>query len=228
MKLTTLIMTIILFVALAANQVYAGDVQVSMKHLSDTTGNDYFVMQRWMGVEIKYQPEKDSLYYFVSHDKAGLVTTYPAFDMSFTGIGFGFNTKVSKKVRLYGQLGYYIVDTSLKGRFKCPQFSCGEGLYYGLNDQWADLHTNGLVSFNEYEVQTENGYGITFGVEMTHNLTKNTELLFGIEYRALSVKTMIAGMSPVFGDYDTGGQRWESHFKGIDSTNFKLGINYEF
>ena len=220
------ILTVLLL--LMSSFVHASDVQVSMKHLSDTTDNSYFVMERWMGFEIKYQPSKDSLYYFVSHDTGGLVTTYPAFDMSFTGLGFGFNTEVSKSVKLYGQVGYYIVDTSVKGRFKCAQYSCGEGLYYGLNDQWADLHNNGLVAFNEYEVQTENGYGITLGIETSHDLTKNTELVFGIEYRALGFNTMIAGMSPSFGNYDVNGQRWESRFKGISSTNFKLGVNYAF
>lgn len=216
---------IILVIMLCVKPVLA-DMQVSVKHLSDTSGNDYFKMQQWMGAEVKYQI--DDFYYFISHDKGVLQTTYPAFKMSFTGIGFGFNNNLTKKVKFYGQLGYYIVDTSVKGRFSCANHSCGEGLYYGLNDQWADLHHKGLVSFNEYEVKTENGYGITLGLETSHSLTKNTEVLFGIEYRAMNVKTMIAGMSPRFGDYDKDGQRWESYFNGIDSTNFKVGVNYKF
>lgn len=223
-----IIFTLSIALATCFKPVNAGEIQASVKHLSDTTGNRYFVMQRWIGVEVKYQPSEDSLYYFASHDTGGLQTTYPAFDMSFTGIGFGFKSQVSNKVKLYGQLGYYFVDTSVKGRFKCANHSCGEGLYYGLNDQWADLHTNGLVNFNEYEVQTENGYGVTFGAEITHKLSKNTNIVFSIEKRSLNVKTLIAGMSNVFGNYDANGQRWESRFSGIDSTNISLGVNYSF
>lgn len=207
----------------------AGEIQVSAKHLSDTTGNQYFVMQRWLGVEIKYQPTEESLYYFVSHDTAGVQTTYPAFEMSFTGVGFGTNTKVTEHVKFYGQLGYYFVDTSLKGRFKCAKYSCGEGLFYGLNDQWADLHDKGLVDFDEYEIKTKNGYGITLGLESSHKLSKNMDLVFGIEWQARYVQVMVAGMSKAsFGDYDVNGQRWESHFRGINSTNFKVGLDYRF
>lgn len=230
MKIVTLVLTIILFAALGANYAKAGEFEASIKHFSDTTGSDHFAMDSWHGVEFKYQASKESLYYFLSKENGTvLMATYPAFEIDFTGIGFGVKKEVSNGIKLYGQLGYYVVEPSISGRFSCEGYSCGEGIYYGLNNQWAHLHDIGLVSFNEYEIETENGFGVTFGAEILHKLTKNMELVFGAEYRAMYFKTVVSGMSPQFGgDYDTDGQRWESHFKGNSSMNYKVGINYLF
>lgn len=229
MKTITFILTIILFITLGVNYAKAGEFEASIKHFSDTTGSEHFSIDSWHGVEFKYQPSKDSLYYFISQENGTvLMATYPAFEIDFTGIGFGFKKIVSGGVRFYGQLGYYIVDPSDDGRFDCAGNSCGEGLYYGLNNQWAHLHSYGLVSFNEYEIESQDGFGVTFGVEMAHKLTKNIDLVFGAEYRAMYYDIIVSGMSSKFGDYDTNGQRWESRFKGNSSVNYKIGLNYAF
>ena len=228
MKLIILIMLALSVVTTCFKPVRA-DIEINAKHLSDTTGNDHYALNSWRGIEVKYQADKDSLYYFVSHDSAKVVMKAPAFDIEFIGIGFGFKKPVTSSVNIYGQIGYYFVNTSVEGRFDCPKFSCGEGLYYGLNDMWSSTHAYGLVEFDEYEIDPQDGYGITLGLELTRPLTKNTNLIFGAEYRALSYIIGVHGMSKDrFGDYDINGQRWETVFKGTNSTNFNVGLSYSF
>ena len=201
-------------------------VEVNFKSLVDHASQGEFRLEQWEGIELKFK--QDDFYYFASYETAKATIAAPMFDYNIYGAGFGFDNKLTDKFRVYGQAGYYVPDTSLKGRFKCVNYSCGEGLYYGLNQKWAGLHSNGLVQFDEFEVNTKGGYGITFGGEMTHNVSKSINLVIGVEYRVLDITTEIHGMSPVFGDYDVNGQRWETQYKGISSTNYKVGLEYKF
>ncbi|MCW8988355.1 MAG: hypothetical protein OQK75_11880 [Gammaproteobacteria bacterium] len=214
-----------LILATCLKPIHAGELDVSFKHLVDNESQG-FHLTSWRGIEFKYQP--DSLYYFASYETAKATISNPMYDIKLFGVGFGFNNPVTDKINIYGQIGYYMPKTSLSGRFGCENFSCGEGLYYGLNEQWADLHTFGLVMFDEFEVNTHAGYGITLGGEITHAISRGFDLVMGVEYRVLDITTEIHGMSPAFGDYDTDGQRWETVYKGISSTNYKIGLNYSF
>ena len=205
------------------------DVEVSMKTFSDTSGDSYFKLQSWNGVEIKYQPEKDSLYYFVSYEEARVHFLSPSFGMDFIGLGVGFKTAVTNKINLYGQVGYYISDTAVRGRFRCDRgaYSVWESLHYAMNHKWGPTHHGYKQYFDEYEVDSTNGFGITVGAEFLHPLTKNLDLNFGIEWRAMSYDLIVNAMYDPW-NYDETGARWETTFKGTDSTNFKVGLNYAF
>lgn len=218
---------IVLFI-LGASEVRAGTFDFNFKHLTDNATTTDFHLEQWLGIEVKYQTDADSLFYFASYETAHASIVYPMFDYTLTGIGVGFNDQITKKFRVYGQVGYYVPDTSLKGRFDCVDYSCGEGLYYGLNHKWGALHPQGLVKFDEFEVNTKGGYGITIGGELLHPLSNNFELIIGIEYRVIDVATEIHGMAPIFGDYDKNGQRWETKWKGISSTTTTFGVKYKF
>ena len=218
-----IIIVILLMFPILAN---AGEVELSLKNYSDTSNDANFVLKSWEGIELKYKHR--DIYYFLSYETANAVMVYPAFDINFLGLGLGFSNKISKNINFYGQAGVYIVDTSLKGKFRCKDYSCGEGLYYGLNNQWDDLHSFGLVDFSEYEVRTENGYGITLGMDVTHPISKNTDFVFGVEYRNLVFSAMVVGMFKLPGDVCDNCQIWESPFKGVQSISMKMGVKYRF
>jgi len=213
MKWAAFTLTIALLITLNAK----ADVEVNLKQFSDTSGDEYFKFGSWRGIEVKYQEDPESLFYFISYDTASVSL---AFDINFLGMGAGFKNPLTSSTNIYGQLGYYFVETSLEGRFDCP-LPCGEGLHYLLNRKWEPLHNRGLLKFEEYEIESEGGLGITFGIETTHKLTKDTSLVFGLEFRALDFTLGVHGMAPEQ-NYNKTGARWETQFKSASSTAFKV------
>ena len=206
--------------------IHAEEFEFSLKHMSDHAADNEFRFTGWRGIEVKYQPSEESLYYFASSEEARVFMASPSFNMSFTGLGFGFKKPVSTNINIYGQIGYYFIKPDPGGRFKCEQGSCDswESLYYGLNKKWISTH-NHRVYFNEYEIKSSDAYGITIGTELIHPLTKDLNLNFGVEWRAMSFTVDVNGWY----DNSVGESRvWESSFKGFSSTNYKVGLNYAF
>lgn len=227
MKVIILIMLISVVTATCWKPVRA-EVEVSVKHFSDNSGGDYFKLTSWRGIEVKYQ-HGDGLYYFLSEEEARTYFAAPSFKMNFTGFGVGFKKPVTNSINVYGQIGYYITDTEARGRFSCEQAKCDhwESLHYALNHKWGSTHNGHTVIFNEYEVDSTDAYGITIGAELLHPITDNLSLNFGVEWRAMSYTLLVHGMAEPW-NYDETGARWETTFKGTDSTNFKVGLNYRF
>lgn len=204
------------------------DVEINMKHFSDTSGDSYFKLISWRGVEVKYLQD-DGFYYFLSHEEARIHFLSPSFGMTFTGFGFGIKQAVTNKINVYGQLGYYVTDTAVRGRFRCDRGACSvwESLHYAMNHKWGPTHNGYKQYFDEYEVDSTNAYGVTVGAELLHPLTKDIDLNFGVEWRAMSYTLLVHGMYDPW-NYDETGARWETSFRGTDSTNFKVGLNYKF
>ena len=96
-----------------------------------------------------------------------------------------------------------------------------------MNHKWGPTHHGHKQYFDEYEVDSTNGFGVTVGAEFLHPLTKNLDLSFGIEWRAMSYDLIVNAMYDPW-NYDETGARWETSFRGTDSTNFKVGLNYSF
>lgn len=220
-------MKTLILALLLIGTVQAGELEVNTKILSGDKSSGLYI-ESWNGIEFKYQQDESSLYYFASYDEGVATILAPVFDMSIVGVGFGFKKPATKNINFYGQVGYYMPKTSMSGRVKCEFPACGEGLYYGLNNIWSGLHNGGLVHFDEFEIEAKNGLGITFGTELSHEITKDLVMVLGIEYRALAITTNVHAMSPALGDYDVTGARWETVFKGLDSTNYKIGVKYTF
>lgn len=204
--------------------VHAGEFEFNFKHMSDHAADNDFRFTSWRGIEIKYLPSEQDLYYFASHEDARVFMASPSFSMSFTGLGFGVKKPVTDSINVYGQIGYYFIKPDIEGRFKCEKGSCKhwESLYYGVNKKWGSVHSGPPVKFNEYELKSTDAYGLTVGTELIHPLTKNLDLNFGVEYRAMSFTVLINSW------YEGQYWPWMSSFKGFSSTNYKVGLNYSF
>ena len=221
-----MIVTLAVVLATCFKPLHADEFEVNFKHMSDHVADNEFRFTGWRGIEVKYLPDEESLYYFVSSEEARVFMASPSFDMSFTGLGIGFKAPITRKINFYGQVGYYFIKPGREGRFNCEQGSCHEweSLYYGLNKKWISTH-NHRVYFNEYELKSTDGYGLTLGTELVHPLTKDLSLNFGVEWRAMSFTVDVNGW---YEGYVGESRVWESSFKGFSSTNYKVGLIYKF
>lgn len=221
-----ILILIIAFMTLATclKPINAEEFEFNFKHMSDHAADNDFRFTSWRGFEVKYLPDEESLYYFASAEEARVFMASPSFKMSFLGIGVGVKKPVTDSVNVYGQLGYYFIKPDTEGRFKCEEGSCKhfESLYYGVNKKWGSVHAGDPVWFNEHQIKTTDAYGITLGAEVIHPLTKNLDLNFGAEWRAMSFTVLINSW------YEGQPWPWMSSFKGFSSTNYKVGLNYRF
>ena len=216
--------TLTILLLLISSSVF-GEVTIKWTSLSDLSSDELRQMESWRGFQIN--KEFDDWYIFSSYDEGTFYTKSPAFDVQIGGIGAGIKLPVSKNIKLYGQVGYYEVDNSVGGRVRCANeydYCLGEGIYYGLNAKWASTN-GGIQQFNEYEVETHGGAGYAFGLEIDKEVMEDTSILFSLEYRYLDTKFGIHGFRDAW-DYDNTGARWETYYKGIDSINLSIGLNY--
>ena len=96
-----------------------------------------------------------------------------------------------------------------------------------MNHKWGPTHHGIKQYFHEYEVDSTDAFGVTVGGEFLHQITKNLNLNFGIEWRVMSYDLIVNAMYDPW-EYDTTGARWETSFRGTASTNFKIGLIYKF
>lgn len=221
-----LALMVLVVVWLSVRQAEAGEITVKVTSYTENNADRLFMLDS-KALQINYQPSEDSLYYFISTEQANVITLSPAFKIKATGLGVGFDKPVSNNISFYGQLGYYFIDDDFGGRKKCRPVSC-EGLYFGANEAWAHLIGDGNnIAFNEYIIETSDGIGGSVGAQISHSLSKNSRLVFGIEYRLLAFTIGIHAIADKF-DYDNTGQNIESFKKRTAMTGIHAGYQYKW
>ena len=202
-------------------QVHAGELTVSVTQKSMNIADDVFSTDTWVGVQASYQPDNSNWYYFLSKEVVEVSPIYKSFEYDMTGIGIGTKFKLTPKISLFAQAGYYIVKNSWGDRKR--EFN--EGLYYYLNDRFRGFQVYyDNYNFKDYGVKNDNTIGWTVGLEMTQPISKNLKAGFVVSYRKMSIHEEINGYA-----YD-GERGWWQHITDRDysSTNMGLVLTYAF
>jgi len=198
---------------------------VKFKDHSDNSQNRLFNMNG-RSIQLSWQPSQDSLYYYMSSYSGTVVTVTPAYKLSAKTFGFGKSHAVTDGFNVFAQTGYIITKPSFGGRHKCEPHYC-EGLYYGTLDGWAHIIDLSGLTINEYDVTTSHGFNFAAGGELTHKISKNSKITFGLEFMRMSFKTSILVMAEEL-NYNVTGQRIENYYDGTTSKNIYFGYELIF
>ncbi len=220
MKLLILILTTSVM-ATCFKPVNAGELSLSLTQKSLNTTDDVFSTDLWVGAQVSYQPENSNWYYFLSKEIVEVSPIYKAWEYDMTGLGIGTKFKLTPKISLFAQAGYYFVKNSWGPRKR--EFN--EGIYYYLNRRFCceqNEHSN--LWFKDYSVKNDNAVGWTIGLEMTQPINKNWKIGFVASYRAIKIHEEINGYAY---DHESG---WWQHItdRNYSSTNMGIILTYAF
>ncbi len=214
-------LSMVLLLCVITGAAVAGEFSVKLKQFSHTAGTDDFDARGWGGLELSYKPDNTDTFYFVSQERAAIYTTGKAYDLDMTGIGFGFKPQITKKIRAFAQVGYYFIDNSWGDRRR----GFNEGLHQGFNKWYAGVYDN-WIDFQEYTVKTEDTLGGEFGVEYTHNFTKNFTIGLSYSKRIMNVRIHHQAFRDVWDDRYS---YWENQSnRNLGSDIFGASLSYLF
>jgi len=210
-----------LIVLTIAFNVSAGELSVSLSQKSLNNADDVYSTNYWVGLQVSYQPDNSNLYYFLSKEIVDVAPIYSAWKYDMTGIGIGTKININKRIRVFGQAGYYLIKNSWGDRKR--QFN--EGLYYYFNQRFYGSQTTGkYYEFKDYSVENNNAIGMTIGLELLHPITDRWSAGFIISHRLMKIKEDLNAYAynDEFG--------WWAHTPTRDysSTNVGVSLNYKF
>ena len=216
-----LIASVFLF---ALQGVSAGTLSTQVFTATRIADDDMFQVGGWHGIQFSYQPDNTLSYSFISYEKLAVYPKGKAFDYTMLGLGVGSKYKLTKNIKLFGQVGYYFVKNSFGKR----KSKFNEGIYYYLNDRYIHSGGGNYYSFDEYEVENDNTYGGTIGIEMNYPITKKLSADFVFSYRIMTIKESVRGFRKAW-DAACYPCWWEFGVnRNYSSTNFGVNMNYQF
>ena len=215
-----IILTMMAAMATCFKPVNAGELSLSLTQKSLTTADDVFSTNLWVGAQISYQPDDSNWYYFVSKELVEVSPIYKAWTYDMTGFGIGTKFKLTPKISLFAQGGYYIVKNSWGARKR--QFN--EGIYYYLNQRFYGAQSTSYNWFKDYSVANDNAIGWTIGLEMVQPINKNWNIGFITSYRVIKIHEEINGYAY------SGEAGWWQHItdRNYSSTNMGIILTYAF
>lgn len=224
MKLLILL-TLTLTIAVACfRPLHAGEFSFSTGQRSLDAGNDQYTVRHWDFFSISYQPDDSSFYYGLSYEQAEVSPIYFTHTLDMTGLFAGVKTNITKNVRVFGSIGYYLIEDDFGGRKR--QFI--EGLTYYLNDRFGDA-TNQHHFFDEFEVETEDrAFGGTFGVELIQPVSKDLDIGFSLSRRLIKINETLSGYKDEWDARGTGASWKQQSTRDYSSTSFGVNLNYAF
>lgn len=219
-KLIGLIFLIMVLFSIAAS-VFASEFSVTTFQRTRDADQDKYSVGSWYGVQVSYAPE-DKFYFLASQETAEVAPKGHAFDYNMTGVGMGMKFHPIDDVVIFGQISYLFINNTLG---KQP-YSYNEALEYFLNSEWNATATS--QKFDGYQVENENAFAGTFGVELNHKFTKSLTGSLMFSKRIMSIKEVIRGFNDAW-DYEHTGVCLELGLKrSYTSTNMGLSLNYTF
>lgn len=194
------------------------DISIELTQRSGQS-DEIFGTGKWNHLQISYG---DNFYVFGSTEEWEV--NYfggNAFNYLANGIGFGLKKELTDGVKMFGQVGYYFIDNSWGRRREH-----NEPLHAFANTTWSEIDGHPQLVFQTYEVENDDAPGVTFGLEMTHPITKSTSVGFVMSYRYLMINETIAAEWDAW-DYENTGTRLESVINR-NYSSINVGINLEF
>jgi len=214
----TLILSFLLFLAFP---VWADEISLSLTQKSRMADDDTYQSGGWEGAQISYK--FDTVYVFASQESTAIHTLGKAFDYSMTGLGVGTKIPLSKRVNLFGQVGFYKVKNSWGST---PRRERNEGLIYYLNDRYSN--DGKIQNFDAFSVENENTVAGEIGIELMQPVTDSVNMGFSISYRQMKIKEIVHGYNDAWRFAETG-ENWEYGVSRNHSTvNFGLVSSYVF
>lgn len=212
----------------AVGEAKAGELSAKLIQHSRLADNDMYQTGSWQGIQISYG--SDDGYGFISHETADIIPVYNIGQLTLVGLGWGMKHELTPNLKLFGQLGYYMASHENQGRndMWANGDTASEGMYYYMNKRYAGIHYGGLVNFNEYQIEYQDTFGISLGFEYTKAITKNLDVGFSVEYRAMKLRELLRVMAPQW-KYDETGACWQQEFnRNYSSIGAGLTLNYQF
>lgn len=222
---------IVLFMAVSVMGVCA-EITASVYQLSRMTDDDTYQVGTWQGLQLSYKPF-DGLYYFVSQDGAGVYPNGKSHDYTFTTAGFGIDKRVTKGIKLFGQLGIVKIDDSLGEK----RHGDIEALTYYFNERISQQLPAGYhQGFDSFGVKHDDYVvSVTLGAELTHQITDSLSVGLSLSYRGMKFHeslsayrddwdahnaTLAPGQTPTY---------WEFGLvRDYSSFNTGLSLTYQF
>ena len=205
--------------------VNAGELSFSTGKRSMNIADDTYSVGDWNYIKISYQPDNSNFYYGLSHEIAEVSPIYFTHKLDLKGLFVGIKTNITKNVRLFANVGYYIVKNDFGGR----QRKNVEGYRYYINSRFYGLASKDYYLFDEYELITsDNTFGGEIGIEITQPINDKWSVGYSVSHRILKINETINAykdewtlQSPLF--------YWQQPTtRDYSSTSFGVNINYAF
>lgn len=208
-------------------EAYAGELEAQMLSSTKQTERYDHGAGTWTGVQINYK-FNDELYVFGANESFDvLLLGGKAWTYRVKGIGIGTKYRVSKRLRLFGQIGYYDVKNSW-GNYQRRENN--EAIHYYLNERYNN--TKSSQRLDAYSVNTSDAVlGLTIGSELIYPITQNWHVGFVLSYRHIKIKEDISGYSDAWGcpSNTTVCDKWHSaQNEDYSSINMGLSLGYQF
>ena len=207
----------LLFVA-CFKPIHAGEIDFKVYQVSRLANDNTFQVGKWDGVQVSYGGDN---YVFISNESMDVYTTARAYGTTLTGIGFGFKRKITPNIKMFAQVGYFIVKNDYP-----RQRGMNEGLLYYLNNmygRWAVGRQ--YIPFDEYEVKQDNTFAGEIGLEMNYPISNNFKVGMTASYRAMKIYENIAGYWDEWRDDPN--HYWAIDLKR-DYSSFNVGVNLNY
>jgi len=209
---------LLLLLSLLPITVNAGEIQAKVFTHNFMTDDEIYQRGVSAGVQLSYM-FNDMAYIFISHEAVGVRPKVKAYTYTLNGIGFGSKYKLTKHIKLFGQLGYFQVKNDWGDRRR--EFS--EGLYYYLNGRY-----NGAHAFQEYSVHNDNTFAGELGLELDYPVTNSFSFVSSFSMRIMKITEEVHGYLDAW-NFDETGANWEFQAnRNYSSVSFALGANYKF
>jgi len=220
MKILILV-TLSVVLATCLKPIHAGELSVSTGLRSMNTADDVYSIGYWNYLKVSYQPEDSGFYYGLSHETAEVRPIYYTHSVSLTGLFVGIKTNVTQNVRLFANVGYYIVKNNFGGK----QRKHVEGFYYYLNDRFGGAP----YVFDEYDLITsKDTVGAEIGIEITQPINDNWSVGFTASHRLLKISETIAGYRDDWTAINSTWKWQQQSIRDYSSTDFGVGVNYDY
>jgi len=216
---------LLLLLSLFPITVNAGEIQAKVFTHNFMTDDEIYQRGVSAGVQLSYM-FNDSAYVFISNESVGVRPKVKAYTYTLNGVGFGSKYKLTKHIKLFGQLGYFQVKNDWGDQ---PNNHRNEGLAYYINDRY-DTYLPSRVphSFDGYSVHNDNTFAGELGLELDYPVTKNFSFVSSFSMRIMKISEEIHAYVDSW-DYKNTGVDWEFQAnRNYSSLSFALGVNYRF
>ena len=205
----------------------AAEIEVQALQMSRMADDDTYQVGGWRGIQLNYVFDNEA-YIFAGHEVAEIIPLWGIGRMNLTGVGGGIKHKLTDKISVFAQVGYYMISQENEGRHRMDgTHGASEGMEYYFNAKYGFTSPT-YVHFDEYQIEYEDTFGGAFGVQLVQPITKNMDLGFIMSYRAMKIKETLRVMKDEW-NYDTTGWCWEQGInRNYSSMNFGISLDYEF
>lgn len=141
----------------------------------------------WTGVQLNYKFDND-VYVFGSQENIDvLLLGGKAWEYNIKGVGIGTKYQISKRLRLFSQVGYYQIKDSIGERHPTNDETFG----YYIGQRYS---SDAFVVFDEVGLKhSPYTFGIAFGAELLYPISKHWTTGFTLSYRHMSIHEDISG-----------------------------------